>query len=190
MDFRCRKCGEPETITHVLRDCVFARQVYNLAPLLGSDRIASVHVLEFLTRIKQLICLPPLGIMKQTSKLGFVGAYGPPETNLSLKTDHSQPPRLYPKPFTQLRNGKGLKLFPVRLGSLQKNMRRQYKLLLRVCLVLSMELGKRIQVTVDWAFCFAAPSMGGKQNITLVVRMYPQLWLVKHGPYKKLLYKP
>lgn len=40
VDFGCKTCGEPETITHVLRDCVFAQQVWN----------------------SQMVCLPPVGI--------------------------------------------------------------------------------------------------------------------------------
>ncbi|XP_024007904.1 uncharacterized protein LOC112083915 [Eutrema salsugineum] len=62
IDFACKICGAPETVTHVIRDCQFARGVWELAPLREQHHLATVHVLEFLARIPTLTSLPPSGL--------------------------------------------------------------------------------------------------------------------------------
>ncbi|ESQ33256.1 hypothetical protein EUTSA_v10005465mg [Eutrema salsugineum] len=54
----------PKTITHVLRDCEFARQAWNLAPLRSPSSGNSALVLDFLAQLPSLVSLPPVVISK------------------------------------------------------------------------------------------------------------------------------
>ncbi|ESQ47071.1 hypothetical protein EUTSA_v10028075mg [Eutrema salsugineum] len=62
VDFACKICGNPETITHVLRDCQLARKVWNLAPLRTQSHLNTVLCLDFLAHILSMVSLPPIEV--------------------------------------------------------------------------------------------------------------------------------
>lgn len=63
VDLACVKCGEPESILHLLFHCPFAQQVWAQAPSkLVFPSINMVCVQSGLLAANQLICLPPSGV--------------------------------------------------------------------------------------------------------------------------------
>ncbi|ESQ38265.1 hypothetical protein EUTSA_v10029165mg [Eutrema salsugineum] len=58
----CKTCGVPEIISHVLRDCPFAKNVWDLAPFRDQHHLNTVQVLDFLDRAASLVTLPPSGL--------------------------------------------------------------------------------------------------------------------------------
>ncbi|CAA7038820.1 unnamed protein product [Microthlaspi erraticum] len=60
---KCIHCGEPETTLHLLFHCRFAQVVWNEAPFREpfSPR-AITSVKEGISKLKTIVCLPPLGI--------------------------------------------------------------------------------------------------------------------------------
>ncbi|ESQ46128.1 hypothetical protein EUTSA_v10000670mg [Eutrema salsugineum] len=62
VDFGCKICGNPKTITHVLKNCQFARKVWDLAPLKARPHLNMVLCLDFLAFILSLLSFPLTGI--------------------------------------------------------------------------------------------------------------------------------
>ncbi|ESQ29751.1 hypothetical protein EUTSA_v10023960mg, partial [Eutrema salsugineum] len=62
VDFGCKLCGAPETVTHVLRDCQFARNVWLQTPIGSQAHIHTVQIPDFLTQAASLVSLPLTGL--------------------------------------------------------------------------------------------------------------------------------
>ncbi|ESQ38901.1 hypothetical protein EUTSA_v10001854mg, partial [Eutrema salsugineum] len=62
VNFGCKVCGNPETITHILRDCQFGREVWDLAPLSTHLHMNTILCLDFLSHFPSMVSLPPTGI--------------------------------------------------------------------------------------------------------------------------------
>ncbi|XP_022559081.2 uncharacterized protein LOC111206456 [Brassica napus] len=61
----CKRCGNLETELHVLLQCPFASQVWELVPcLFKPDLLGTSSVSDLLQRCKKMVSLPPLGIGK------------------------------------------------------------------------------------------------------------------------------
>lgn len=64
VDGRCKRCGEPETILHVMFTCPTARKVWELAPvLMPPSRSTCDSVAELLKSCARLTNLPPTGLI-------------------------------------------------------------------------------------------------------------------------------
>ncbi|CAA7031322.1 unnamed protein product [Microthlaspi erraticum] len=67
MQAKCVHCGEPETTVHLLFHCRFAQSVWNKAPFKEPfDTLAITNTKEGISKLKTIICLPPVGLKGET----------------------------------------------------------------------------------------------------------------------------
>ena len=65
VDGRCKRCGESETVFHVMFTCHVARKVWDLVPALAVPSLQSCNSVEdLLTACARLTNLPPTGLAK------------------------------------------------------------------------------------------------------------------------------
>ncbi|KAL0725907.1 hypothetical protein Bca4012_040506 [Brassica carinata] len=97
VDNRCKRCGIPESITHLLFHCHYAQQVWNLAPLASDfDPRGAIDLGDVWNALSLKRCLPPTGLVsghltpwilwaiwKDRNKLIFEGRTGSPEATLT-----------------------------------------------------------------------------------------------------------
>ena len=97
VDPRCKRCGNNESITHLLFQCQFAQKVWQLAPLLpGMDSSGMLDLMVVWPSICNQKSLPPAGIVngsvvpwvmwslwKARNRLVFEGFSASPEDTLS-----------------------------------------------------------------------------------------------------------
>lgn len=63
VDSRCKRCGEPESITHLFFQCEFAKAMWQAAPFMGEiDFRGIVDLREMWNQVKTRPCLPRTGI--------------------------------------------------------------------------------------------------------------------------------
>lgn len=72
----CKRCGTLETILHVFRDCSFAQQVWDAAPINSQISSHGNTFLQFLLEAKYRSLYHLRESRKPTCSLGFVGTYG------------------------------------------------------------------------------------------------------------------
>ena len=100
IDPSCKRCGAPESITHLFFQCRFARQVWRLAPFtteVETSRIIDLDLAAQWPSLCSTLCLPPAGITskslapwilwclwKSRNKFVFEGSSGSPEDTLSM----------------------------------------------------------------------------------------------------------
>lgn len=98
IDPSCKRCGAPESITHLFFQCRFARQVWRLAPF--TTEVETSGIIDLAAQWPSLcstLCLPPAGITskslapwilwclwKSRNKFVFEGSSGSPEDTLSM----------------------------------------------------------------------------------------------------------
>lgn len=98
IDPSCKRCGAPESITHLFFQCRFARQVWRLAPF--TTEVETSRIIDLAAQWPSLcstLCLPPAGITskslapwilwclwKSRNKFVFEGSSGSPEDTLSM----------------------------------------------------------------------------------------------------------
>lgn len=64
VDGKCKRCGENESVIHVMALCPFAQRVWNKAPVVSGLLLTSVQsVGELLTECTKTINLPPSGLV-------------------------------------------------------------------------------------------------------------------------------
>ncbi|EOA27690.1 hypothetical protein CARUB_v10023843mg, partial [Capsella rubella] len=59
----CKRCGELEDAIHVLVNCSYAKQVWELSPLVKPPVTSMIHSMhDLLIEAKEMITLPPIGL--------------------------------------------------------------------------------------------------------------------------------
>ena len=60
----CKRCGRPESITHLFIQCPYAQEVWEAVPFTsGIDNSGDLDLDTFWNDVKHMICLPPTGIV-------------------------------------------------------------------------------------------------------------------------------
>lgn len=97
VDNRCKRCGTPESITHLLFNCHYTQQVWNLTPLASDfDARGMIELGDVWNALSLKTCLPPTGLVsgqltpwilwaiwKDQNKVIFEGRSGSPEETLT-----------------------------------------------------------------------------------------------------------
>lgn len=63
VDGKCKRCGEIESVIHVMAQCPFAQRVWNLAPVVSSPVASTTLSMgELLSECVKIVSLPPSGL--------------------------------------------------------------------------------------------------------------------------------
>ncbi|VVA99556.1 unnamed protein product [Arabis nemorensis] len=62
----CIRCGNIETVEHVLLHCTWAKKIWDIAPISPLRWTTNMSILEFLAEARRAPVLPPTGISNAT----------------------------------------------------------------------------------------------------------------------------
>ena len=132
VDSRCKRCGEPESITHLQFHCQFAKDMWLAAPFNpGFDSSGIIDFMECWEHLKNLTCLPPTGLVTGNLSPWILWSLWIARNNLLFNNRTSKPEDILTKAIAGARewqNGQAKTQLQKKEASPSKNKRRESKM--------------------------------------------------------------